>query len=104
MKTVNSKKVIVMIAMIAFCCNLLFCALVYAAEDLQEKSDVVKVPIVIPTPSPAFYNAVLDEAFSEFVTGYHTYISIEIQPSFEPPSQMVIGLKVREDRAQVSYK
>jgi len=104
MKTVNSKRAIVMIAMIAFCCNLLFCALVYAAEDSQEKSDVVKAPIVIPTPSPAFYNAVLDEAFSEFVTGYHIYISIKIQPSFYPPSQMVLRLKAGEDRAQVSYK
>ena len=93
------KKEIVAIALIVVCCGLLFNSSKCYAEDSQGKD-----ANIVSAPSKKFIKDVLSEAFHDNITqGYHTYILIKILPSFYPESQIMIGLKAREQHGQASF-
>ena len=99
-KIINRKKEIIAIVLIFVYCVLLFHSPKCYAEGSQEKG-----PIIISTPSMKFTKDVLNEAFPDNITqSYHTYILIKILPSFYPESQIMIGLKANEQRAQASFR
>jgi len=68
-------------------------------DDSQKRN-----PVVSKNPDPEFARAVSNEAFPTNTRFFHTYILIGIYPSFEPESQIVIGLKAGEQYAQASFR
>ena len=72
---------------------------ILTTDDSQKRNSVIN-----KNPDPAFARAVSNEAFPVNTRFFYTYILIRICPSFEPESQIVIGLKAGEQHAQVFFR